>query len=172
MDTKDTDREVADLSALIGADAEKGARGVYEVGYHLLPTLSEDEVAVAVEGFMKALKDTEAEIIGERSGVRIPLAYAIEKKIEGTKYAFDSAYFGWVAFETDSTTLSVIDQGFKTHQFVLRHLLVKTTKDAVAATLADAELDVGAAKEEVVDTVEEATEGAVESVGADTEAGA
>jgi len=171
MDTQDMDTEFADLSEIVAEDGEKDTAGVYELGYHLVPTLGEGDVSAGAAVITELLKKTGANIIGERAPLSMRLAYPMEKKIDGAKQSFEQAYFGWVAFELHGTLLKEVDDALKAHAHILRHLIVKTERDAVAATLADPTLDVPAIEVvgEEEETKQEAPEdGTVESVGADT----
>jgi len=144
--------EFTDISDLVAADDEKNTMQVYEVGYHVIPTLSEAEVAQTVASIAGALKKAGVDVVGQREPVLVDLAYAIEKKIEGTLRSFPTAYFGWVAFEVAPQAVTTIDEALKGEEHVLRHLIIKTSRDTVAAVLADPSLDVGSpeVEEEVV----------------------
>lgn len=144
MDTKEMNEEVTDISDLVAALDGKDETRAYEVGYHFLPTLDD----TAIERELSALKDMlskhKAEVFGERAPATIDFAYAIEKKIDGKRQSFNTGHFGWVAFEAAGTALKTIDEALKANTNVLRHIIVKTSRDSVAATLADPSLDVAA----------------------------
>lgn len=161
--------EITDLSALVEAGDDKGATQIYEVGYHLIPSVSDDDAETEVAPLMKALKSASADVIGERAPLRMPLAYGIDKKVDGVLRTYDEALFGWVAFECAPAMISDIDQAFKKHPSVLRHLVVKTNRDTVSAVLADPSLDAAMVKEPVSGASEDDSEAVVESVGADPE---
>ena len=144
MDTKEAEREAVDFSDVLVAEGDKDTHRVYEVGYHLLPTLSDEALSEAAASVVDLLKKADAEIIGERPPAKVQLAYAIEKKIDGARQSFDTAHFGWVAFEATGTALPELEQALKTNPNILRFILIKTSRDAVAATLADPSLDVAA----------------------------
>ncbi len=170
--SKDQEGEVVDLTGLVEEGRGDDATRVYEVGYHLAPTISEDELAGVAAGLTDAVRAQVGEVVGERAPHKVSLAYAIEKVIDGAKRVFDEAHFGWIAFEASVQTLPAIEQLFKAHPQVLRFIVLKTERDSVAATLADPTLDVLKADEEmpldeVVSSVSD--EAVVESVGADPE---
>lgn len=131
-----TDTETGAEVGLFEADADKGQEPrVYEIGYHFLPTLSEEEVQTAVKDLMNFLQKEGANFVGEKLPQKIDLAYEIEKRINGTLTDFSSAYFGWVAFEIAPEKASLIKQFMDTNQSVLRYLIVSTSKDEVAAVM-------------------------------------
>jgi len=137
---EDTTELDVDLANVDDGDTEDGAgiSAVYEIGYHLLPTLPEESLTEAVSNITNALKEAHADFIGERFPSKIGLAYPISKKIGGRKEHFDSAYFGWIAFEIPRASLESIQALFEAHTSVLRYLIVRTDRDAVAAAMTGA----------------------------------
>lgn len=145
MVTKEAvNEEAADFSALVAPDETKDTAQVYELGYHIIPTVPEDSITAEAEKVAGLLKQPGIEMIGERTPAMVPLAYTIEKVTGGTKRSYDSAYFGWVAFVAPPASLVGIEQAFRANEQVLRHIIIKTSRDAVAAQLADPSLDFGA----------------------------
>ncbi|MEK7063208.1 MAG: 30S ribosomal protein S6 [Patescibacteria group bacterium] len=121
---------------LFEADTDKGTDPqVYEIGYHLLPTLSGDEAQAATKDLMNFLKKQGAEAVGDKAPEQVDLAYAIQKRIAGKLTKFRSAHFGWVAFEVLPSTLTTIKSFMDTNPSVLRFLIVSTTAEEVKAFL-------------------------------------
>ncbi len=128
--------EIESQTGLFEADAVKTRDpAVYEVGYHLVSTLSEAEVATAAKDLMNFLTKEGAEFVGEKEPQKIDLAYTIQKRIGGRLTNFSSAYFGWVAFEVQPASLEMLKKFMDTNPAVLRYLLVSTTKDEVRAVM-------------------------------------
>lgn len=50
-----------------------------------------------------------------------------------TQYA--TAYFGWIKFEMDSKEASLLEDEMKANTQVLRHILIKTTREETRAQL-------------------------------------
>lgn len=160
METQELELESIDVGAIMSDEGDDAAPGVYELGFHLLPTLSEEEVISAVEALKGVLTDAGAALFAERAPLMMPLAYGIDRVVEGARRTFDSAYFGWLAFEAPSSALAAINEKVSVHASVLRHLLVKTNRDAVAATLADPALDAAPLQTEPAEASEAAPEDA------------
>lgn len=128
--------DVAAEAGLFEADEIKDqGPQVYEIGYHFLPTLSEQEVEAAVKDLMNFLTTQGANFVGEKLPVKTDLAYAIEKRINGTLTDFSAAYFGWVAFEVEPRTTETIKKFMDTNPSVLRYLILTTSKDEVTAVM-------------------------------------
>lgn len=100
----------------------------YELAFHILPTVAEEEVGPVVEAIKSAIVNHGGEIIGEEAAERFELAYEITKHIEGKNLRFRSAYFGWVRFKASPEAAVAIDAEIKANLSVLRHLLTKLTR--------------------------------------------
>jgi ribosomal protein S6 len=135
--------EIADIEAEVGMDEGRGAEPtVYEIGYHILPTLLEEAVQKEVEVITEVLKGVSADFIAEKLPIKMDLAYTMEKKIDGVNRRFSSAYFGWVAFAVPAMTIAVVKDAMDKDAHILRYLIVKTSREAVAANMADPEVDI------------------------------
>jgi ribosomal protein S6 len=137
MDTKVTDTEFEEVGA-VDTGGDDTVSSVYEIGYHLLPTLSEEDVTQAVSKMMDALKAEGAEFVGERFPSKIQLAYPIAKRTNSKKTNYDSACFGWVAFEVSREAILRIKPLLDANVNILRYLIVVTDRDAVAAAMSGA----------------------------------
>ena len=129
-------------------DAER--TGIYEIGYHLLSSLSEAEVTAAVKDLTALLKGKGATFIGEKVPERIDLAYTIEKKIDGRLMSYGQAYFGWVAFEINSSELVGIKTYLDTTTHFFCYLLITTTKAEVTASMEGMKIRVAPAQASTV----------------------
>jgi len=136
---KDAEMEIEEGTlGMDDTEADESPSSVYEIGYHLLPGLSEEEVTAAVSALSELLKKNGATMVGDHHPVKLPLAYAIAKRVAGKIQHFEEAYFGWVAFEVSRSALTPIKEYLDAAPSVLRYLVIKTSKDAVAAALTGA----------------------------------
>ena len=102
---------------------------IYELGYHLVPTLPEEkipEVSGAVRGMIERISNG---IIAEELPVFINLAYTIVKTIEHKNKRFDDAYFGYVKFEAEPEGIAALEEALKADENILRYLVVKTIRE-------------------------------------------
>lgn len=102
---------------------------VYELGYHLVPTIAEEQipqVSGAVRGMIEAVSGT---IIAEETPVFIDLAYQIVKTVEHKHKRFNDAYFGFIKFEAGPEGIATLEEALKKDDNVLRYLVVKTLKE-------------------------------------------
>lgn len=138
MDTKVVDTEFEEVGTVDTGGDDEAISSVYEIGYHLLPTLSEEEVPKVVSGLMDALKAEGAVFVGERFPSLIELAYPIAKQVASKKTNYETAYFGWVAFEVSREAILRVKTLLDAHANVLRYLIVTTEKEAVLAAMSGA----------------------------------
>lgn len=100
---------------------------IYEIEYHLIPTLTEVEVTTAVDSLRKVLG--QAEIIKGEAPVKIPLAYVIERRGQGKREKYSEAYFGFIKFATEKENIAALEQYLRATHEVLRHLLIETVRE-------------------------------------------
>lgn len=109
---------------------------IYEVGYHILPTVSEEMVPKEVESLKAIFAKNKATIISEDAPEEIELAYGIRKMIGGKYQTFTNAYFGSFKFESSPEEMLAIERAFAKEEKVLRFLVVKTIRENTRADLA------------------------------------
>lgn len=144
----------------------------YELAFHVLPTVVEGEVPAVHEAVKQAITDAGAEIIDEEAPERFDLAYEIIKYIEGKHRRFTSAYFGWVRFTAEPSAVQSITAAMEEQREILRHLLIRLTKEEVANPFRFHEAL--AAQKQVTDVEEtdvpaEAADGATDDEGAEAD---
>jgi len=126
---------------------------VYEVGFHLLPTVAEDKLEEVVSALQSLITKDGGTIISEEFPKMRPLAYDIKKRIDIKYVTFSNAYFGWVKFESTPELVGKVDEGFKADENVLRYIVIKTvrenTMEPIKAPILNKEV-----KEKVIPTVE------------------
>lgn len=102
---------------------------VYELGIHLLPTLSEADVQVEFSKIKAQIEKLQGEFISESVPSLFTLAYEIPKTIKAVKRWYETAYFGWVKFELEAKELAVFEKFVKELEHTLRYLIVKTVRE-------------------------------------------
>lgn len=113
---------------------EKNIDGrVYEVGYLLVPTLSEEEMPVAYGSLKELIISLGGEMISDEMPKMIDLAYTMKKTIQNVRNRFDSAYFGWSKFFMDAEKVSELKKKLDLNTQVIRFLIVKTVKENTIA---------------------------------------
>lgn len=108
---------------------------IYELGYHVLPNLSEEELAKVVEALKSKITELGGDFIADQYPSTMPLAYSLVKEIDNKSRAFDSAYFGWLKFELDSAKLEDLKTALDKNANMLRYLLIKTVRESTLASI-------------------------------------
>lgn len=108
-------------------------RAVYELGYHLFPTLVEDQVSEGVSNIKSIIEKSGGIFVSEESPKQIDLAYTIVQREGGKRIKFDSAYFGWMKFEIPIQNITATEETFRANKQILRFLLIKTIRESTLA---------------------------------------
>ena len=108
---------------------------LYELGFNIIPTVSEDKVSGEVDLIKKILADNNAEIVKEGEVQAIDLKYTMVKKIATVNKKFDKAYFGWIKFNATPSEIGAIKDGVDAVESILRYLLAKTVDDDEHSTV-------------------------------------
>lgn len=105
-------------------------KSVYEISYLLVPNLSEDQLGTEIESINKIIDSGDSSIIMEGKPERQDLAYTIRRKtVAGSYEKYDSAYFGWVKFETSSASIETIKKQIEILPSVIRMLVITTVRE-------------------------------------------
>jgi ribosomal protein S6 len=104
---------------------EMEGRTLYEIGFHLVPTIVEEDVAAKVGDLRSEIEEAGGIVTGEGFPALISLAYAIKKG----KDLFDRAYFGWIKFELAPSAIATIKDAATTNSSILRFLIIKTSPE-------------------------------------------
>ncbi len=107
-----------------------GESTVYELGYHLVPSLGEDDLALRVTELQKAITALGGSVISEGQPQSTTLAYQMRKMRNGRWDKYDTALFGWVRFEAPASAVVELKETLEHDEYLIRHLLIKL--DAVA----------------------------------------
>jgi ribosomal protein S6 len=114
--------------SLVEDDGDVDSR-VYELGYHIIPAISEEEAPKEAEALKDLIKRNGGVIISEEAPNRIDLAYTMYRTENGKKTKFDSAYFGGIKFEMDQASVHKIKEVLDINKNILRYIIFKTVKE-------------------------------------------
>ena len=106
---------------------------VYELGYLLVPTISEEDLPV-VFGNLKELVSAFGGIhVSDEMPKMIQLAYKMVKVVSNVRNKFNTAYFGWIKFTMDSDKVLEIKKKLDLDPNFIRFLILKTVKENTIA---------------------------------------
>jgi ribosomal protein S6 len=106
----------------------------YELGYHLVPSLGEDDLALRVTDIQKAITAEGGSVISEGQPQTFTLAYTMRKMHGGRWDKYDTSFFGWIRFEAPAEAMVVLKDFLDHNEFVIRYLALKLDAAALAPT--------------------------------------
>jgi len=109
------------------------SKQVYEIGFHILPTVAEEKLGDEVSIIRNAIEQ-KGSVISEDFPKMRELAYVMSKHLDTKNVSYDKAYFGWIKLETDSEAISDIKKVADEHPNILRYIIVKTIRENVLLT--------------------------------------
>ncbi len=108
--------------------ADATSRRIYELGYILVPTVVEENVASEVTSLKDLILSFGALPVAEEYPHLMELAYEMETTINNKKEYFTNGYFGWFKFELDPERLLVLQEKLALSDKLIRFLLIKTIR--------------------------------------------
>ena len=109
-------------------------RRVYELGYHMVPTLTEEELQKEVDSLRGAISELKGTIVSESEPAPIELAYTMVIGEGGKNTRYDTSFFGWIKFDLEPAQLAYLqDEVIADNKNILRHLLIKTVAEDTQA---------------------------------------
>jgi len=106
---------------------------VYELGYLLVPAISEEDMPVVFGNLKELVSSLGGVAISDEIPKMIPLAYAMVKVVANVRNKFNTAYFGWAKFTMDSDKVSKLKKKLDLDPNFIRFLLLKTVKENTIA---------------------------------------
>ncbi len=107
---------------------------VYEIGYLLVPKLTEEEVPAVYGNIKELVSRLGGEIVADEMPKLIPLAYTMGKVISNIRHKFDNAYFGWTKFMMDADKVAEFKKTLTFDPNFVRFLIIKTVKENTIAS--------------------------------------
>lgn len=121
---------MAEESQAPGASTQANStEPVYELGFHVVPTVGDEGVSAVVESIRKQLGD--AEIISEGFPQKTQLAYQVERAAQGKREKYNESYFGWIKFATERQAIPALEKSLKDAPSVLRSLIIETVREDI-----------------------------------------
>jgi ribosomal protein S6 len=114
------------------ANTPKDSRPIYEIGFHIVPTVEEVKVGEVVDTLKSEITKAGVEIAGEQFPAKLTLAYVVERATSGKREKYTESYFGWIKFIVEERAGIPLFESFLQHnKEILRYLLVETKREEV-----------------------------------------
>ena len=117
--------------AILFTMANKNEEKVYEVSFHLVPSIDKDKVPAVFER-VKGVVSEKGEVLSEEQPVLRDLAYTVRHTVrqrDGSYNRYDEAYFGSVKFRALRSATAQIELALHEDEEVLRFLLLETVAE-------------------------------------------
>ena len=115
--------------AIEGLEGEGAETRVYELGFHLDPELPQEEVKKTYQAIHDRISGV-GTIVAEGEPTKVPLAYTIYRSETTGRRDFDTAFFCWIAYETNGKGHDDILTMARENTLIVRFLDLRTTADA------------------------------------------
>ena len=108
---------------------------VYEVGYHIVPTVKEEELDKAVGNIRSEIEKVGGSFIAEGAPSLARLSYGIEGREGAKRVEYDRAYFGWIKFESAVPAAHALEASLKTNADIARFIMFRTVREDTRAKM-------------------------------------
>ncbi len=102
---------------------------VYELGFHIDPELPTEEVK-KVYNAMRGVIEENGTLVAEGEPEKIQLSYTISRQETTGRRDFNTAYFCWIAYETDAPRHAKVIKSASENKRLVRFIDLLTSKDA------------------------------------------
>ncbi len=134
IDVNETDTD-AGLSATPAHAGQADVLRIYEVGYHIIPTVKEEDVEKVVGVIRSVVEESGGSFVAEGAPALTRLAYPMHT-MEGDKHVeHDRGYFGWIKFEAPIAVANLLNQALKLNSNILRHIVFQTVREDTRAKM-------------------------------------
>ncbi len=126
--------EVLDTPTLDATEAEVRTR-IYEVGYHIIPTVPEENLEQIVSAIRSQIEKVGGNFIAEGAPTLTRLAYQMDAREGDKRIVHDRGYFGWIKFEAPIETAKMLEASLAAHPQVLRAIVFQTVREETRARM-------------------------------------
>lgn len=117
--------------------ADEGVSRIYEIGYHIVPTVKEEDLEKIVGEARSIIEKKGGSFIAEGAPALTRLSYPI-KAHRGTgdrRVLYDRGFFGWIKFEANVEIVTLLKDALKANSNFLRILVWKTVREDTRAKM-------------------------------------
>ncbi len=125
----------AEESAVLEADIEAAPLRVYEIGYHIVPSVAEGDVEKQVGEVRALIEKGGGSFIAEGAPALIKLSYPMDASVGEKSEEHDRAYFGWLKFESSPEVAIQLEESLRTNPSILRSIVFRTVREETRARL-------------------------------------
>ena len=120
--------------AEIKEEIEVADARVYELGYLLVPTITDENIGAVYTNLKDLIQDFGGAIIIDEMPKMTPLNYSMLKVVSNIRNKFNNAYFGWIKLEMDTEKVLELKKKLDLDPNLIRFLIIKTVRENTIAT--------------------------------------
>ncbi len=128
QENENNDKDIAILP-----ETESGDSKVYELGYLLVPSITEEDVPTIYGNLKELVSSFGGVMISDEMPVMINLAYTMQKTVQNVRNKYNTAYFGWMKFYMSADKILDLKKKLDLDANVIRFLILKTVKENTIA---------------------------------------
>lgn len=117
----------------IDTTEEVAVSRVYEAGYHIKPTVKEEDLDKVVGGIRSIIEKAGGSFIAEGAPVLTRLSYPMTVREGEKNIEYDRAYFGWIKFESTTETALSLEAALKRSADMVRSIVFRTVREDTRA---------------------------------------
>ena len=127
-------RNMSEQEAVIIEKDEPVAR-VYEIGYHISPSVKEENLEKVVSGVRSTIEGAGGSFIAEGAPALTRLSYPLTSREGGKTVEYDRGYFGWIKFEAGVDAAEALEQSLKASAQIMRFIVFTTVREDTRAKI-------------------------------------
>jgi ribosomal protein S6 len=116
-------------------EAAEAVLRVYEVGYHLVPTIKEEDIEGVVGGIRSVIEKAGGSFIAEGAPTLTRLSYTISRQEKSKRVDFDRGYFGWIKFEATIDVVENLNAALNRSADLVRFIVFQTVREDTRAKI-------------------------------------
>jgi len=128
QENENNDKDITTTAEIGGGDQK-----VYEVGYLLVPKITEEYMPTIYGNLKELISSLGGIMISDEMPVMINLAYTMQKTVQNVRSKYDTAYFGWMKFYMESEKVLDLKKKLDLDANIIRFLIIKTVKENTVA---------------------------------------
>lgn len=113
--------------------SEETISRIYEAGYHIIPSVKEEDVDQVVSGIRAEIEKQGGSLIAEGAPSLMKLSYDMEQRVGEKLVTYDRGYFGWLKFEAGTHAAKALTDALNAHKQIFRSIVFKTIREDTRA---------------------------------------
>jgi ribosomal protein S6 len=123
------------VAVTTGTSENEAVSRIYEVGYHIIPTVAEENLDKVVGGIRAVIEKAGGSFIAEGAPTLTKLAYPMEAREGDKRVSHDRGYFGWLKFEAPVAVAASLEEMLKADGNILRSIVFRTVREETRARM-------------------------------------